>query len=291
MGIDPPAPREDKPALEEFKDKVDAGEVSDEDILPGGEVVEESARRARERELADREIESGPPEADADSGEDKTTLLGDGKDLSSPEISTPPESSDVIGLTNKEKRERKKIEKRERDDYNLAPELEGVPLDVLQDTEGNIDYGGNMIVSNAGGLTKADMRRRGVKPSQIQALVNNQIAQNWGKYNQAAGGTGLQAQQGMNIDKGTYAQRGISPLVQAMLGSRKAQFDIPWQYAMQHAGQVRDRRELAHQLGLQELGMTQGDFYADADDRLAREAVDRQLLNSIYNTNAFTWNT
>ena len=202
---------------------------------------------------------------------------------------TPPEG-DIIGRSNKEKRKRKKIAKRERDDYDIAPDLEGVPLDVMQDRDGNIDYGGNMIVSNAGGLTKADMRRRGVKPSQIQALVNNQVAQNWGEYNQAAGGTGLQAQQGMNIDEGTRSQRAISPLVQSLLGSRKAQIDIPWQYAMQHAGQVRDRRELAHQLGLQEAGMIGQDFYADADDRLAREAVDRQLMNSMYNTNASSWN-
>tara|TARA_R110000823_G_scaffold133457_2_gene262163 strand:- start:1739 stop:2911 length:1173 start_codon:yes stop_codon:yes gene_type:complete len=202
---------------------------------------------------------------------------------------TPPEG-DIIGRSNKEKRKRKKIAKRERDDYDIAPDLEGVPLDVMQDRDGNIDYGGNMIVSNAGGLTKADMSRRGVKPSQIQALVNNQVAQNWGEYNQAAGGTGLQAQQGMNIDEGTRSQRAISPLVQSLLGSRKAQIDIPWQYAMQHAGQVRDRRELAHQLGLQEAGMIGQDFYADADDRLAREAVDRQLMNSMYNTNASSWN-
>ena len=120
--------------------------------------------------------------------------------------------------------------------------------------------------------------------------MNNQVAQNWGEYNQAAGGTGLQAQQGMNIDEGTRSQRAISPLVQSLLGSRKAQIDIPWQYAMQHAGQVRDRRELAHQLGLQEAGMIGQDFYADADDRLAREAVDRQLMNSMYNTNASSWN-
>jgi hypothetical protein len=215
----------------------------------------------------------------------ETMYLGDGKDLSSPEISLPPESGDAIDLSNN-----KKIERRDRDDYDLAPELSGVPLDVMQDSDGNIDYGGNMLVSNAGGLTKADMRRRGVKPSQIQALVNNQVAQNWGEYNQAAGGTGLQAQQGMSIDTGTESQRKISPLVQSLLGSRKAEIDIPWQYAMQHAGQVRDRRELAHQLGLQEAGMTAQDFYADADDRLAREAVDRQLLNSMYNANASSWN-
>jgi len=217
--------------------------------------------------------------------DEETIYLGDGKDLSSPEISLPPESGDAIDLS-----KNKKIERRDRDDYDLAPELSGVPLDVMQDSDGNIDYGGNMLVSNAGGLTKADMRRRGVEPSQIQALVNNQVAQNWGEYNQAVGGTGLQAQQGMSIDTGTESQRKISPLVQSLLGSRKAEIDIPWQYAMQHADQVRNRRELAHQLGLQEAGMTAQDFYADADDRLAREAVDRQLLNSMYNANASSWN-
>ena len=69
------------------------------------------------------------------------------------------------------------------------------------------------------------------------------------------------ARPGMSGDIGSYAQQSLGPEVAARMAAGQAQIDIPWQYAMQHADSVRQRRDLAHKLGMEEAGMITGDYY------------------------------
>jgi hypothetical protein len=116
------------------------------------------------------------------------------------------------------------------------------------------------IDSNAGGMSVLDTRRFGTTPAQVQALVNNEVANTYQQANQGLGAmTG--ARPGMSGDIGSYAQQSLGPEVAARMAAGQAQIDIPWQYAMQHADSVRQRRDLAHKLGMEEAGMITGDYY------------------------------
>jgi hypothetical protein len=137
------------------------------------------------------------------------------------------------------------------------------------------------IDSNAGGMTVADARRQSVSPAQIQALVNNEVANTYQQANQGLGAmTG--ARPGMSGDIGSYAQQSLGPEVAARMAAGQAQIDIPWQYAMQHADQVRQRRDLAHKLGLEEAGMITGDYYDYLGDKMGYADTDNQIMRQMY---------
>jgi hypothetical protein len=160
-------------------------------------------------------------------------------------------------------------------EYDVKPE-------EIFDEYGEPLMGSQGIDSNAGGLTVADVRRRGTSPAQIQALVNNAVAQSYGNYNQGVGGTAVSAGQGMDADMGTYAQQKIAPLVAQRMASGQAQVDIPWQYAMQHADSVRQRRDLAHKIGIDEANMIVGDYGDYLGDRMGYADTDNQIMRQFY---------
>ena len=112
--------------------------------------------------------------------------------------------------------------------------------------------------------------------------MNNAVADSWGGYNQGVGGTAVSAGQGMDADMGTFAQQKIAPMVAQNMASAQAQIGIPWQYAQQHADSVRQRRELAHKLGLTEAQMIQNDYYDNLRDKMATMDTDNQITQWAY---------
>ena len=159
-------------------------------------------------------------------------------------------------------------------EYDVKPE-------EIFDEYGEPLMGSQGIDSNAGGMTVADVRRRGTTPAQIQALVNNEVANTYQQANQGLGAmTG--ARPGMSGDIGSYAQQSLGPEVAARMAAGQAQIDIPWQYAMQHADQVRQRRDLAHKLGLEEAGMITGDYYDYLGDKMGYADTDNQIMRQMY---------
>jgi hypothetical protein len=165
--------------------------------------------------------------------------------------------------------------------------LEDVEVEDLYDENGEPLMGppgkaSGPIESNAGGMSVLDTRRSGTSPAQIQALVNNAVADSWGGYNQGVGGTAVSAGQGMDSDMGTFAQQKIAPMVAQNMASAQAQIGIPWQYAQQHADSVRQRRELAHKLGLTEAQMIQNDYYDNLRDKMATMDTDNQITQWAY---------
>jgi hypothetical protein len=153
--------------------------------------------------------------------------------------------------------------------------------DELKDEYGNNLMGSQGIDSNAGGLTVADVRGRGTSPAQIQALVNNAVADAYEGANQGLGGM-TSARPGMSGDIGSYAQQALGPQVAARMAAGQAQIDIPWQYAMQHADSVRQRRDLAHKLGLDEAQMITGDYYDYLGDKMGYADTDNQIMRQMY---------
>jgi hypothetical protein len=159
-------------------------------------------------------------------------------------------------------------------EYDVKPE-------EIFDEYGEPLMGSQGIDSNAGGMTIADVRRRGTTPAQVQALVNNEVANTYQQANQGLGAmTG--ARPGMSGDIGSYAQQSLGPEVAARMAAGQAQVDIPWQYAMQHADQVRQRRDLAHKLGLEEAGMITGDYYDYLGDKMGYADTDNQIMRQMY---------
>ena len=140
------------------------------------------------------------------------------------------------------------------------------------------------IDSNAGGMTVADVRRRGTSPAQVQALVNNAVAQSYGNYNQGIGG-GPGALPGMSAGLAEQAEN-IGAQVQQRMASGQAQVDIPWQYQQQNAEQVRQRRDLAHKLGLEEAGMITGDYYDYLGDKMGYADTDNRIMQQFYGEQA-----
>jgi hypothetical protein len=86
----------------------------------------------------------------------------------------------------------------------------------------------------------------------------------------------------MDADMGTYAQQKIAPLVAQRMASGQAQVDIPWQYAMQHADSVRQRRDLAHKIGIDEANMIVGDYGDYLGDRMGYADTDNQIMRQFY---------
>lgn len=347
----------DKPALEEFKDKVDAGEVSDEGPAGStGPVSEGAMMDERNWDTVDGEYkfmgadyhkQNTRPETDTKDWEetreeaaedikegDKFSEVGDAAygtassesrsaaneaDLGIPDMTTgmgmpgpPKEEPDVgnwggspppISLPpTQPQTDKDYYDKLVNPDPFQNPIIPDLPKGYgSQRVEGGGEYhefpgreydvkpeeifdeygeplmGSQGIDSNAGGMTVADVRRRGTTPAQVQALVNNEVANTYQQANQGLGAmTG--ARPGMSGDIGSYAQQALGPEVAARMAAGQAQVDIPWQYAMQHADQVRQRRDLAHKLGMEEAGMITGDYYDYLGDRIATGNIDNQMM-------------
>ena len=51
---------------------------------------------------------------------------------------------------------------------------------------------------------------------------------------------------------------------------------------MQHADQVRQRRDLAHKLGINEAGMIRDDYYDYLGDKMGYADTDNQIMRQMY---------
>jgi len=200
-----------------------------------------------------------------------------------PEVYLPPDTFGVGDGGGPSDQERRKADRMERDDYDLSPGIDNVPLDLMQDEYGDIDsYNARMLEVTPGTFTREELAERDVAPELVQQLVNKEVGGQWGDaFQQALSPTARQGigRPGMTSESGNEMQ--TMATANAMLGGRMAQQQIPHQFALQHSKKVKDMLGFAHKEGIDMANLLKSDWYSGANDAMREEAINQQIQNAM----------
>ena len=208
-----------------------------------------------------------------------------------PEVYLPPDTFGVGDGGGPSDQERKKADKMERDDYDLSPGVDNVPLDLMQDEYGDIDsYNARMLEVTPGSTTREELAERDVTFPQQQQLVNKEWGEQWGDaFQQALSPTGRQRVSRPGMTSGSGNEMQTMAAANAMLGGRMAEQLIPHKYALQHSKKVKDLLAFANQEGIDMANLLQSDWYSGANDLAREEAINQVIQNAAANNRATSW--
>jgi len=175
-----------------------------------------------------------------------------------------------------------------REDYDLSPGVDKVPLGLMQDEYGNIDsYNARMLEVTPGAFTRAELAERDVSPALQQQLVNKAWEGQWeDAFQQALSPTGRQRHRLAGMTSASGDEAALQAQAGAILGGRAAQQQIPQQFALQHSKKVKDMLAFAHQEGIDMASLLASDWYSVANDAAKEEAINQRIQDAMSRSTA-----
>ena len=222
-------------------------------------------------------------------GEEERRHLDGGTNLTTPAVSRPVSASSYSD-DGPDSGERRKVDRMDRDDYDLSSGIDNVPLDLLQNEYGDIDgINAGMLELNPGGSDMESITARDVSNSQTQQMVNDRVAGEWAKAHQAGlstvGSEGLR-RQGMDSDP--YSEQKIGVIANAMLGGKRAQKEIPLAAEMSHQNKMKGMLAQSNADAIRLARMLAGDQYSYNND-LTQEELNNQKIINAYGDGIANW--